>query len=593
MALTKGFKKFVGLVGVVAVVGGGIFAYKQGYFGKHNSTDTGTVSQSVVPNVDDNLPTLGSPISKISANVGQADTSKPIAIQVQVWNANAGLAYANGGVTSTPDSLMAKHGANVKLVRVDDYKDMFTGLATFAKQLQAGNQNPTDGAPFMVIEGDALPGQIVRANAALAPYGQSAVGVAIIGFSRGEDKCMMPPQLRDNPNAARGMTVGGVPRDGDLHICFKWAKDNGIPVNPNGKTYDPNALNIKEVSDFMQSDNMYINGYTESRPVVVNGQLTGAKQVVHVDGTATYTPGDVKIATSKGGIVGIASTKEYSYQMPALIIGNKQWMEANQELTRNILAAAMEGSHAVMHDDNALLKAGEVQAAVYHEEDAQYWAKYFKGLTQPDVTGLPVNLGGSNASDLADNVFYFGLNGNDNIFKKVYAVYGTIDHTYYPEQIPTVLPYDQVVDTQYISTLANNTSNLQTVQAPSYVPNAKVTGVFSKAAWKIEFQSGRATFAPGTQATLNDLLNNLSETSMAIQIKGYTDNVGNDQSNIALSQQRANAVKAWLLANAPGTMTANRISAIGYGSQNPVADNTSADGRAQNRRVEILQVETQ
>jgi OOP family OmpA-OmpF porin len=80
---------------------------------------------------------------------------------------------------------------------------------------------------------------------------------------------------------------------------------------------------------------------------------------------------------------------------------------------------------------------------------------------------------------------------------------------------------------------------------------------------------------------------------MAIQIKGYTDNVGNDQSNIALSQQRANAVKAWLLANAPGTMTANRISAIGYGSQNPVADNTSADGRAQNRRVEILQVETQ
>ena len=585
---TPGFKKFAGLILVSAVVAGAIYANSHGYF---KSKDT---VAATVPSIDMNLPTAGAAVAQVSKiDLAPSDGSKPINMQILAWNANAGLAYANGDVTTSKSSLMAKHGANVTLTRVDDYAVMVAGLATFAKDLKAGNPNPTNGSPFMVIMGDALPAQILAANAALAPYGMSAAAIAQIGFSRGEDKCMLPPAAKTNPQAARGMTVGGVPRDGDLHICFKWAKDNNVPINADGKTYDADALNIMEVDDFTKSDEKFVASYCENRPVVKNGKATGAQHNTCIDGTATWTPGDVTVATKKGGIVGVASTKEYSYQMPALVIGVKQWMDANQALTQNILAAAFEGGETVLGSDTALEQAGGIEAKVYKQENAAYWKKYFKGLTEADATGLQVNLGGSTVSGLADNAFYFGLNGNDNIFKKVYTVYGNIDHLYYPTDMSTILPYEKAVDTKFVQALLSGAKTLAPANTPSFSANAKVKDVVSKATWKLEFETGKATFKAGTQETLDDLLNNLSEGSMSIQIKGYTDNVGNDASNMALSNARANAVKTWLEANSPGTMLGSRIKATGYGGANPVADNATPAGRAQNRRVEILQVTTQ
>lgn len=588
MSLTPGFKKFVGLLVVAGVVGGAVYGYKAGYFNHKASV------ASSVPSVDMNIPTASgesSGVSKIS--LAPAQSNGQVKIMTLAWNATAGLHYANGGVTTKSGSLMAQHGANVILERQDDYSVMISQMAAFAKDLKAGNANPSNGAPFTIIMGDALPAFSQNLNKALAPYGQNAVAVAQIGFSRGEDKCMLPPAVKANPQLARGLAVGGVERDGDLHICFKWAKDNNVPINADSKTYDPDALNIISVDDFTKADEKYIAGYCEDRPGVKNGQRTGETHKTCSAGTATWTPGDVTVATKKGGIVAVASTKEYSYQMPALLIGDKQWMDANPDLTKNIIAAALEGSEAVANSDQALLQAGGVEAAVYKQEDAAYWAKYFKGFSQVDAAGITVQLGGSATSGLADNAFYFGLNGNDNIFKKVYTVYGNIDHAYYPTDLPTVLPYDQVVDTSYLQALLSNAKTLAPAQTPNYSPTAQVKDVVSKAVWKIEFQTGKASFTPATQATLEDLLNQISAGGMAIQIKGYTDNVGDETTNLTLSAKRAQAVKAWITANAPTSFPADRIKATGYGSANPVADNATAQGRAQNRRVEILQVTTQ
>ena len=64
---------------------------------------------------------------------------------------------------------------------------------------------------------------------------------------------------------------------------------------------------------------------------------------------------------------------------------------------------------------------------------------------------------------------------------------------------------------------------------------------------------------------------------------GYTDNTGNDSINIPLSQNRAYSVANYL----KGKGVQSRIDTQGYGSQNPIADNSTAAGREQNRRVEI------
>jgi len=69
-------------------------------------------------------------------------------------------------------------------------------------------------------------------------------------------------------------------------------------------------------------------------------------------------------------------------------------------------------------------------------------------------------------------------------------------------------------------------------------------------------------------------------------IEGHTDNVGSDKSNLALSQRRANAVRDYIIKNFK--IDRKRLAAKGYGESKPIADNATAEGREQNRRIEAV-----
>jgi outer membrane protein OmpA-like peptidoglycan-associated protein len=71
-------------------------------------------------------------------------------------------------------------------------------------------------------------------------------------------------------------------------------------------------------------------------------------------------------------------------------------------------------------------------------------------------------------------------------------------------------------------------------------------------------------------------------------IEGHTDNVGNAQSNQSLSERRAAAVKQYLVTMAH--VDATRLSTKGYGASKPIAPNTTAEGRQENRRVELVKM---
>ena len=95
------------------------------------------------------------------------------------------------------------------------------------------------------------------------------------------------------------------------------------------------------------------------------------------------------------------------------------------------------------------------------------------------------------------------------------------------------------------------------------------------------------------QSALNDVAKVLREdgtsNKLALVIHGHTDNTGSDAINNPLSQNRANSVKNYLAGQG---ISASRMTAKGYGSTSPVADNSTAAGREQNRRVEITVYET-
>ncbi len=102
----------------------------------------------------------------------------------------------------------------------------------------------------------------------------------------------------------------------------------------------------------------------------------------------------------------------------------------------------------------------------------------------------------------------------------------------------------------------------------------------------INFDTNKAELKPDGQATVREIVALLkSAGQLKVGIEGHTDNVGNAAANKTLSENRAKAVMAAVVA---GGIPAARLSAAGFGAERPIADNRSEEGRAKNRRVELV-----
>lgn len=100
------------------------------------------------------------------------------------------------------------------------------------------------------------------------------------------------------------------------------------------------------------------------------------------------------------------------------------------------------------------------------------------------------------------------------------------------------------------------------------------------------FDTGKYSLKPNTQISLAKVAGILQAyPGLTLQVEGYTDSVGSDQMNQKLSENRADSVRSFLIAQ--GVQPQN-ITSTGYGKSNPVADNSTSQGRAQNRRVQLV-----
>ncbi len=102
----------------------------------------------------------------------------------------------------------------------------------------------------------------------------------------------------------------------------------------------------------------------------------------------------------------------------------------------------------------------------------------------------------------------------------------------------------------------------------------------------IQFVTGKAIFRPEDRAYLDTIAVFLVKApTITMEFGGYTDNVGSDKVNNRLSQQRADAIRNYLIKEK--RITATRLRAVGYGKRNPIASNETDEGKAANRRVEL------
>lgn len=602
-----GLKTRYKVAGVAVLVGLGLFGIRAGM--QSGLIPTPAAVRAFVPQKSE-IATLGTSIQMAPTQTydlpAAPDANAPHRNLLTIpWQAAGSLVLANGGVGDAQGTLMEKYaGRNLTISRQDDYGKMADSIMKFATDFKAGNADQSTGAAYVVLMGGGEAAWIAGLKPQMDKMGLHLVVFGVPGFSHGEDKCMAPDTGGD-PQKAKGVLIAASPRDGDWDVCVKWAADNGIPINSDNTSYDPGAMNFVDTDGFQTADDDYINGLCQDRDEVKAGVKTGKKVHVCVNGVATWTPGDVTVVQRKSvtnsspeaggsaiGLITLASTKEYDQQMPAVIIGIKEDLQQHPAFITGMLRAIDRATFQIRTTPDGVHQMAVAEAKVFgsaggDEANPDYWAKYFVGYDSPDGK---VRLGGSRVSTLAEVRDFMGLgSGTFNVYKGVYEVFGKYDVAYYPTVVSSVPAFNDIIDTDYLSQALQGVTMSGATQASTQFQTAKaITSTVSAKTVSIQFDTGKATIRPESRAMLDDIANSAAETNLMIRISGHTDNTGDADANVALSRARAQAVADALTKMAPANFPATRFEIRGYGGDQPVADNSTAEGRQKNRRVEIV-----
>ena len=137
---------------------------------------------------------------------------------------------------------------------------------------------------------------------------------------------------------------------------------------------------------------------------------------------------------------------------------------------------------------------------------------------------------------------------------------------------------DLPVMTMTLDTVINNNT---------YIISEEDKSLAVSALANLEFDFGKYTIRSSSFVYLDRLADLLVRKQIILKLSGHTDAIGSDNYNMTLSENRANAVKEYLVAKGAAS---NRIETIGFGEKEPISTNKNADGRQLNRRVEIQKV---
>ena len=537
------------------------------------------------------LPTPSSTPSTKFANKGLMRVAE------YAWNGNSGMIVANGGPRTTEGSLMEAADVNLEIVRQDMVGGLRDMQIKFVEEFSKGVAYPkSQKSAFAVsIMGDGVPFYITTTQKALdEKFGKGKYhvqNIGVIGLSYGEDKLIGPKIWKDNPQSMRGAVISSVIGDGDWVVACNYAFANKVDVNPDPTTYDANALNFvpSQDDDYINSVKELIKsqktGFTVPLKEVKDGKLTG-KTIDHkIDGATTWTPGDKMAFDALSGFTDVVSTKDFVNQMATSIVVVKEWALQHEKDVVALLKQTYTATNQIKQYDEWAVRASEAVAKTYNFETPKYWYDMFKGQ-KGTKDGLDYNVGGTRVFNYADAMQYFGITDGNNRYKAVYnqvSMYLTdLNPCGFNETCTDgVVPYEDAVNLYFLKSVSDVDAG--TTEKQDY--SKTKTEVMASGNWNINFATA-STAISGSEKDLQEIYNLLVQAEQTkLKIIGHTDNSGDDASNLVLSKGRANSVVDYLINKG---ISRERFQLVdGRGESEPIADNTSSNGRAKNRRVDI------
>jgi NitT/TauT family transport system substrate-binding protein len=516
------------------LVGSGITAYRTYGDGLRSSVDPSALKGGVaIAAAQPAAMVAGAVAAPRASQSASAVERRPVRVGLSQWPGHMGLVLAAGGLRTQPGSLADKEGLDLEVVFIED-------APSKNKALQAGEVD------FVWQTIDELP-------IAMASYREKNVEARVLlqlDWSRGGDACVATKEIQkvEDLQGKRSAVLMFSPD----HTLFEF-------MITNSRLTRDQAIDVRKATKFSLDDPTYARTLFEKK---------------EVDVACLWEP-DVTLALgSRPGAHRLFSTADATELVADVLLARKDFLDAHQDVAQQLVRSWFAGVAWGSNDKPAAAKLISTVANRFRDELG--YEKTLAGLDWVKWTTL------------ADNVKLFGVDGNAPGFDRVYNQADGIWINYPEAEIKDRFAPAALRDDRAVRAIWEAAGKPVAKSEESFRQDEARTGaaLFTKPI-SITFDSGSNTLSAEAIALLNQqvLPQLLIAGGMYARIEGNTDSIGDYSMNQALSEQRAAAIVSYLVSRG---IPAARLVARGNGSSVPIATNKSADGRALNRRTDVL-----
>lgn len=293
-----------------------------------------------------------------------------------------------------------------------------------------------------------------------------------------------------------------------------------------------------------------------------------------VDAAVVWSPDDQDCISKVEGSKILMSTKTANYIIADVFIAKKEYVEKNKEKLQKLVEGWMKGSAEINTSEEAKKKAAKILA---------------EGLNQPEDFCYSA-ITNARLCTYGDNVNFFNVNGNydgvtgEDLYSNMSVMYSKVGYASNPT------PWRSIADPDIVKAINLSGNQHQAESSTKFTvateKEVQATSISTKKV-KISFATGSYTLDDNAKYIIDKEFAEIAKSfsNARIRVEGNTDNVGNSKMNKDLSYKRAQAVASYL--QAEFGFDANRFVIVGNGQDKPVADNSTEEGRSQNRRTDF------
>jgi outer membrane protein OmpA-like peptidoglycan-associated protein/ABC-type nitrate/sulfonate/bicarbonate transport system substrate-binding protein len=458
---------------------------------------------------------------------------RDVTVALSQWPGHLALVVGNGGLTTQPGSAAAAEGLDLKIVFIEDAPGK-------NKALQEGK---VDAVWETVDELPIALGGFKAAGADVRAFIQ-------IDWSRGGDACVASKEVQKVEDVV-GRKAAVLMFSPD-HTVLEFMLTNS-------------RLTPDEVAQARKATSFSPDDFTYARILFGKGQ---------VDVACLWEP-DVTLAlASRPGAHRLFSTADATELVADTLVARREFLDLYSDLAVKLARVWFAGVKKAESDRRAAAKLVASTCSRFRDElgyDATLkafdWVKW---------------------TTLGDNVRMFGLDGQPPVFDRVYNQADGIWVSYPQAEIKDRFAPVTLRDDRVVRRIWESEGKRVPTRAETYKPEIAATGkpLFTKPV-SIVFHYGKSDLTGAAMALLNQHV--IPQVQMAagmyVRVEGNTDNFGDDASNQGLSERRAQSIVDYLVSRGVDN---RRLVARGNGANNPISTNKTPEGRARNRRTDIL-----